>query len=200
MEEERTSVKVVIVGEAGVGKTSIMQMYSEGTFYKNQSTTVGATCCEKDVTVNKIKYSVSIWDTAGQESYRTIVPLYFRGASIAIVVFDITNRKTLEGVDFWVNTLKENLGNDVVISLCANKMDLEQDRAVDDEEILVASQNHKVPVFYTSAATGVGISSLFEYCLSQLAPESKDDEKVAEEVAIVKVNTDAASVHKSCLC
>ena len=199
MEEERTSVKVVIVGEAGVGKTSIMQMYSEGTFSKNQSSTIGATCCEKDVTVNKINYSVSIWDTAGQESYRTIVPLYFRGASIAVVVLDITNRKTLEGVDFWVTTLKENLGNDVVISLCANKMDLEQERVVDDEEILTTAQNHKVPVFYTSAATGVGISSLFEYCLSQLAPESKDEEKAADEVAIVKVNT-PASVHKSCLC
>ena len=198
--EESKPVKVVIVGEAGVGKTSIMQVYSEGIFSANQSSTIGATCCEKDVVVNKIKYTVSIWDTAGQESYRTIVPMYFRGAAIAIVVFDIINKKSLDSVDFWVGTLKENLGQDVIISLCANKMDLDAERNVDDESILAASKNNHVPVFYTSAATGIGISSLFDYCLAQLSPVEEQIEESKEEVSVVKVDAKPFKQVKPCSC
>ena len=183
---ENVKVKFVIVGEAGVGKTSIMQMYSEGTFCASQVSTIGSTCTEKEVSLNDQTYCISIWDTAGQESYRTIVPMYFRGASVAIIVIDVTNEKTLETVDFWIKTIRENLGEQVTIVLCANKIDLIEERKIDDDSIQITSKNYKVPFFLTSAATGAGINNMFEFSLSKAVGDLVQKEP---DEATIKENT-----------
>ena len=180
---EETRIKIVIVGEAGVGKTSLMQMYSEGTFSSEVSSTIGSTCTEKELVMNDQTFIISIWDTAGQESYRTIVPMYFRGASVAIIVFDVTNQKSLDSVEFWKETIKENLSQEVITILCANKIDLIEKRTINDDSIQVAAKNFNMPYFLTSAATGTGVNNMFEYCVSQVI---KTLQKPVDEVAAIK--------------
>ena len=187
---EEIKIKIVIVGETGVGKTSLMQMYTEGTFSAQVSSTIGSTCAEKELIMNDQKYVVSVWDTAGQESYRTIVPMYFRGAAIAIIVFDVTNQKSFDSVDYWKKTIQENLNDDVVIVLCANKIDLFEKRAVADEIIQAKARSLEVPYFFTSAATGMGVNNMFESSLSQVM---KTYQTTKDETAIVKNN-------RSCMC
>lgn len=162
------SIKVVIVGDASVGKTAIMQKYCDGTFSQMQPSTIGSTCAEKDVILDGYTYKLSIWDTAGQETYRTIVPMYFRGAQIAIVVFDLTNQKSLDSVYYWVHSIRENTSSAPSILCCANKFDLTEDRAIDDEEINITVSNLQIPIYYTSALTGAGIDRLFESALQSI--------------------------------
>ena len=183
-------IKIVIVGETGVGKTSLMQMYTEGTFSTQVSSTIGSTCTEKELTMNDQTYVVSLWDTAGQESYRTIVPMYFRGASIAIIVFDVTNPKSLDAVDYWKQTIKETLNSEVVVVLCANKIDLLEQRKISDDDIQTKAKTLDIPYFMTSAATGTGVNNMFEFGLSQVF---KTIQRPAEEQALVKQT-------KSCMC
>ena len=187
---EGIKIKIVIVGETGVGKTSLMQMYTEGTFSTQVSSTIGSTCTEKELTLNDQTYFISLWDTAGQESYRTIVPMYFRGASIAIIVFDVTNQKSFDSVDYWKQTIQENLSEDVVIILCANKIDLFEKRAVADEIIQTKARALEVPYFFTSAATGMGVNNMFESSLSHVM---KSFQTSKEEAAVVKST-------RSCMC
>ncbi|EAY14674.1 small GTP-binding protein, putative [Trichomonas vaginalis G3] len=188
------SIKIVIVGDASVGKTAIMQKYCDGTFSITQPSTIGSTCSEKEVKIDNNVYKLSIWDTAGQETYRTIVPMYFRGAACAIVVFDITNQKSLDSVSYWVHTIRENASSAPLIFCCANKYDLLEERVIEDEEINITVNNLQIPVFYTSALTGAGIDRLFESILHQLV-----EKNFVKDLAIpAPVNT--SSQKSGCAC
>lgn len=168
MEEEKTVVKVVIVGDHAVGKSSIVVKYTNGSFdISNSKPTVGAACIEKEFTHENADYILSMWDTAGQEAYRNLVPMYFRNTQIAIIVFDVTKIESLDSIEYWVNCVNENCGSDIIVVIVANKIDMTNDRKISTDEIQKISDQYKIPFFETSALTGVGISKLFEFTISE---------------------------------
>ena len=179
-------VKIIFVGNANVGKTSIATRYVNGTFSDNIEPTVGAAFLSKEVNIMGNHCIFNIWDTAGQEAYRYLVPMYYRNASIAIIVFDLTSMSSFESVTDWINDVKMNVDNDVVMLLCGNKSDC-PDRRVEFD--IIQEFSHSTDIIYveTSAATGAGVNKLFEIALSEfLKKDNHSTEQQAKTVDVTK--------------
>ena len=114
--------KLVLLGNAGVGKSCLVLRFVRGEFVDDLDTTVGAAFLTKTVTLDGAPVKVEIWDTAGQERYRSLAPMYYRGAQAAVVVFDLTSRDSFEGAKGWVKELQKKADPQVVIALAGNKV------------------------------------------------------------------------------
>jgi small GTP-binding protein len=168
-------LKVVLIGETAVGKSSIINRFIKNQFYNNFTPTMSGTCVTKEIfyeQYNKIlKYE--IWDTAGQEKYRSLTKMFYKDASIVILVFDITRKDTFEEIrDFWLKQVKENSNEDIVISLVGNKEDNYEYEDIDNYSI--EEFVNKINCIYqrVSAKSGFGIDNLFyDIGLKYLEPE-----------------------------
>jgi small GTP-binding protein len=131
-------VKIILLGESHVGKTSLISAFNGDKFEEDIISTICFSSIKKDITINNIKYIVEIWDTAGQERYRSVNQLFIKGSQIVIFVYDITNKDSFYKLSFWVNYVRDLLSIDVVYGVVGNKMDLfekyENDKLVDGEE------------------------------------------------------------------
>ncbi|KAI8373310.1 RAB22A, member ras oncogene family, isoform CRA_a [Blakeslea trispora] len=132
--------KVVILGSQGVGKTSLVTRYISRTFSPNSTSTIGASFMTKKQTVDNCKVRLQIWDTAGQERFRAMAPMYYRGAQAALLVYDITSHESFEELSSWIEELKRNMTEDLVVVVAANKLDLQSQREVlyDDAQEYIA--------------------------------------------------------------
>ena len=164
--KEGEQFKVPLIGDANVGKTSIVSRFTSEKFTGNTTPTVGVSTAQISVKYQGRDVKLTIWDTAGQEKFRSLVPLYTRHASLLILVFDITNRDTFQGADVWIKKLREEMGIKCPVFLCANKIDLEE--KIPRDEIKEWGQEHDTEVFYTSAQTGDGIEQLFQAVAAKL--------------------------------
>jgi small GTP-binding protein len=113
--------KLVVLGQASVGKTSFVIRYCKGTFDPASSSTIGASFLAKKVEVDDCVVRLQIWDTAGQERYRSISKLYYRSANCGILCYDITSQKSFEAMHSWLVELKKNLGNGIIIHIVGTK-------------------------------------------------------------------------------
>merc|ERR1712205_48184 len=116
--------KLVLLGDSAVGKSSLVLRFVRGQFFEYQESTIGAAFLTQTVALNDTTVKFEIWDTAGQERYRSLAPMYYRGAAAAIVVFDITNKESFNGAKSWVKELQRRGDPNVVIALAGNKADL----------------------------------------------------------------------------
>lgn len=164
--KEGEQFKVPLIGDANVGKTSIVSRFTTEKFTGNTTPTVGVSTAQIAVKYQGRDVKLTLWDTAGQEKFRSLVPLYTRHASLLILVFDITNRETFEGANDWISKLRGEMGIKCPIFLCANKVDLEE--KITREEIAEWGKEHDTEVFYTSAQTGHGIDELFQAVAKKL--------------------------------
>ena len=168
-------LKVVLIGETAVGKSSIINRFIKNQFYNNFTPTMSGTCVTKEIfyeQYNKIlKYE--IWDTAGQEKYRSLTKMFYKDASIVILVFDITRKDTFEEIrDFWLKQVKENSNEDIVISLVGNKEDNYEYEDIDNNNIELFVNQINCLYKKVSAKSGFGIENLFyDIGLKYLEPE-----------------------------
>ena len=162
--------KLVILGDTSVGKSSIVQRFAHNSFFEFQEPTIGAAFVCKDIEVDNEKIRVEIWDTAGQERYKSLTPMYFRYANIAIIVFDLTNKDSFEGVKYWMQTLEEKGEPDIFKVLVGNKKDIRNKIEVSNEEIKKYTTIHNILYFETSAKNGSGIETLFTEIFRQDLP------------------------------
>ena len=132
-------VKIILLGESHVGKTSLISAFNGDKFEEDIISTICFSSIKKDITINNIKYKIEIWDTAGQERYRSVNQLFIKGSQIVIFVYDITNKDSFFKLSFWVNYVRDLLSIDVVYGVVGNKMDLfekyENEKLVDGEEV-----------------------------------------------------------------
>lgn len=171
-----TQIKTVMVGDAAVGKTSILARYTTGTFSPEVKPTIGAGCVEKCLIYNGAEYLLEIWDTAGQEDYRSLVPMYYHGARIIIIVADLTDSKTTTKVKSWVDEIKERVGDSVVLALCGNKSDLIGERQMTLDEMQDIAAENDLLYFETSALSGIGIDEMFQTALSKMTVQKVPEE------------------------
>lgn len=130
-EQEGIDSKIVIMGNSGVGKTSLLQRYTQNKFDpKNTTSTSGAFFVTKKIYVSGVKVRLQLWDTAGQERFRSMAPMYYRGANAALVLYDITNSSTFEDIRGWLAELKKNCPPDLIIYIVGSKADLHRQRQV----------------------------------------------------------------------
>ena len=156
-------VKVVLLGETAVGKTSIITQYMEKIFKVDLQTSTVGTLSSKSFTYggNKI-LKLEIWDTAGQERYRSLTKMFYKEASVAILVYDITRLATFKEIkDYWSKEIKDNAPKDIIKILCANKSDLLDDETVDEAEARKYAEELGADFVKTSAKNSEGINELF---------------------------------------
>ena len=182
-------IKVVLVGEASVGKTSIIQRYSDNFFTENGSSTIGLSYVSKKLTVNKRTFRLDIWDTAGQERYRALTKVFFVDSQICIFVFDITKKETFEDIqNFWIKQLENVTNKNMVIGLVGNKSDLSENETTNDSEIIEYAETINAQYFKVSALSGVGINELFEDLTKKYSEKQKQKQIENEKLKIVKNN------------
>jgi Ras-related protein Rab-5C len=159
-------VKVVLVGSTQVGKTSLVNRIVHDSFDPSQLSTVGAAYGRrKVVSSDQLQINLQIWDTSGQERFRALTPVYFRGAQVAIIVYGLDNADSFHDVDMWYEELKEHveLSNLPLVYLVGNKSDLEIERKVDHLEAEHIAQNLNATHFETSALTSDNVSELVQH-------------------------------------
>ena len=153
--------KVIVVGDSGVGKTSIINRYLEK-FNPEERATIGATFSSKLITVDNYNISLDIWDTAGEERYRSVNSLFYKEASICLIVYDITSKNTFNSIkDYWYNSVKENAIQDIILGIAGNKMDLVNKEDVDENEVKDFCKEINALYFLTSAKENIFIDNIF---------------------------------------
>lgn len=154
--------KVVLLGEGCVGKTSIVLRYVEDKFNPQHISTLQASFLTKKVTLeNGSKVQLNIWDTAGQERFHALGPIYYRGSHGAILVYDITDQDSFQKVKNWVKELKRMLGSEIILAIAGNKIDLEEQRTVMEEDALAYAESVGAHYFETSAKTNENVEEVF---------------------------------------
>ena len=122
--ENKNEIKMIVIGDSGVGKTNLINTSIGIDFLENNNSTVSGSFISKQFIINDKKYNVNIWDTAGQEQYRSITKLFFKGSEIVILVYDITKPETFGSLDTWYSMCQDIIGNEVVYGVVGNKIDL----------------------------------------------------------------------------
>ena len=148
--------KVVILGASGVGKTCIGVRFVKDQFVGYTAPTIGASFLVKELTIGTQKITLSIWDTAGQDRFRSMAPLYYRGAVAAIFVFSITDEDSFGNMKSWVRELQSNVEEPLVLAIACNKTDLAKQRTVAFETAAAYAESIGALVFETSAKHSTG--------------------------------------------
>ena len=173
-----TTVKTVLIGETSVGKSSIINRFIKNTFKSNFEPTLSGICVSKEIKYTQINKSIrfEIWDTAGQEIYRSLTKIYYKNASIIIFVYDITRKDTFEEIrDFWYKEVINNCSKDVIFAIVGNKDDNYEFEEVDKDSVIEFSNKINAIFRRTSAKTGFGIKDLFfDIGLKYLKFENKE--------------------------
>ena len=141
MQKTKNSIKVVLLGESGVGKTCLIKTYIDKKFEETMST-ISYEYFKKEVKRGLTTYNIHMWDTAGQERFRSLSKIFIKDSQIVLFVYDIVNRKSFENISFWVNYVEDLLGKDIVLGLVGNKIDL-FDKVEDDTLIVNNEEGQK---------------------------------------------------------
>mmetsp|Transcript_9560 Transcript_9560/g.10895 ORF Transcript_9560/g.10895 Transcript_9560/m.10895 type:complete len:225 (-) Transcript_9560:280-954(-) len=164
--------KLVLLGDTAVGKSCLVVRFVRDEFFEYQEPTIGAAFLTQTVSLEDTTVKFEIWDTAGQERYRSLAPMYYRGAAAAVVVFDITNKESYTGAQSWVKELQKRGDPNVVIALAGNKADCESERTVDKGEVETYAAENGIIYMETSAKTALNVRELF-VGIAQKLPKSQ---------------------------
>ena len=155
-------IKIVTLGDSMVGKTSIVYRYFENKFNESILSTIGIDFKTKYIKVRDASVKVLIWDTAGQEKFRNIAKQYYQGANGVLLVFDVSDRKSFERIEYWLNEIKENNKIDSMYAvIVANKIDLVGERVISRDEAEKYAEKNNISYFEVSAKTGEGVAEMF---------------------------------------
>eukprot|EP00918_Siedleckia_nematoides_P056987 GHVU01124325.1.p1 GENE.GHVU01124325.1~~GHVU01124325.1.p1 ORF type:complete len:202 (-),score=34.14 GHVU01124325.1:1771-2376(-) len=162
--------KFLLVGDAGVGKSSILLRFTDDTFNMDQLATIGVDFKVKIIKVRDSRLKLAIWDTAGQERFRTLTVGYYRGAQAIILVYDVCQRSTFDSLDYWLSEFERYVTNqEAVKMLVANKVDKPtQERLVSREEGEKFAIEHSMLFVETSAVSNEGIDLAFNECANKI--------------------------------
>ncbi|EDO15242.1 hypothetical protein Kpol_1029p16 [Vanderwaltozyma polyspora DSM 70294] len=178
MNSNVTSVKLVLLGEAAVGKSSIVLRFVSNDFSENKEPTIGAAFLTQRVNIDDHTVKFEIWDTAGQERFASLAPMYYRNAQAALVVYDVSKPQSFIKARHWVKELQERASSDIIIALAGNKVDIVEDggeRKVATEEGQKLADEEGLLFFETSAKTGQNVNEVF-LAIGEKIPIKKPNE------------------------
>ena len=153
--------KYIIIGDSSVGKSSILLRYTEGGFREEYSATIGVEFGAKNINIKDKIYRVQIWDTAGQENFRSITRSYYKNSVCALIVYDISSKESFNNISKWMSDCKNQSPKNILMILIGNKMDLIEKREVTYEEGKEFADKNDMLFFETSAKTGNNIDNVF---------------------------------------
>ena len=154
-------LKYVIVGDASVGKSNLLLRYSHGQFREEYQLTIGVEFGSSNILIDDKVFRIQIWDTAGQENFRSITRAYYKNSACALIVYDIARKESFESISTWIEDCKSSSPKSVFMVLVGNKCDLEQERQVTEEEGRELAESNGMLFFETSAKTGKNVEQIF---------------------------------------
>ena len=162
MEQKEFIYKILLLGDSSVGKTCFLMRYTDNTFQDIHMSTIGLDYKLKNVQLEDGKMvKIQVWDTAGQDRFRSITKNYYKGAHGIILIYDVTENKSFENVKNWMNQIKEEVSNRVTIVLVGNKIDDEEHRKITTEQGESMAKEFDIMFFECSAKTGENIDGIF---------------------------------------
>ena len=184
MENYDYRLKLIIIGDANSGKSCLLEQFREGRFYAGSTHTIGVEFASKVVSISEHKVKLQIWDTAGQDRYRTVSRSYYRGALGAIVVYDITSRESFNHLPRWIQDAREQASKEVTIAVVGNKRDLAaNERAVPMLDASRFCQERDLLFMETSALTGEAVVDVFELLTRRIIEKIQTGQVDAKSVA-----------------
>ena len=157
------SYKVLLLGNSYVGKTCILLRYSEDSFTENYDVTIGLNYRIKTLEIDNTTVKMQIWDTSGEEKFKSIAKNFYRGAHGVVLVYDICELNSFLDVKSWIEQIIENSENDdIIMILCGNKSDKEQNRKVSRDEGEQLAKSYGIPFYECSAKSGLNINEVFD--------------------------------------
>lgn len=187
-------IKIVLLGESGVGKTNLINVSMGKEFQQNSDSSLSSSFVSSDYKVGNKVYTYVLWDTAGQESYRSLNKIFIKNTKVVIFVYSIENYKSFQELDYWINIAKEELGDNSIYAIIGNKSDLYDEQEVKDEEAEKYAEEHNMKIKFTSAlADAKGVKSFLNELISdyvkKIDPEYTGEivEKKKEKTSNVKL-------------
>ena len=166
--EPEYSIKLLVLGDLSVGKSSFIYRFIEDKFNTDSIPTTGLDLKTADLLINNKKVRVQLWDTVGQEKYKSITQNLILRVQGIIILFDITNKDSFNNLNEWIKTVREQAGNNLAILLVGNKCDLEENRLVFKEEANIFAKNEKIKYIETSCKTGENIIKAIDYICEKI--------------------------------
>jgi len=141
-EEETIQIKAILLGETGVGKTNLANSLVDLRFDPNSKATVNSLYVQKKMNIYGKEFEIRLWDTAGQEQYRALTKLFYQDSKVVVFVYDITNKSSFNELNYWINEIKESLGDEPILGIVGNKSDMEELKEVEDDDAEKFAKEH----------------------------------------------------------
>ena len=191
--ENEKEIKVILLGDSGVGKTCIINRYINDEFNPNSKTTLGSNASSKVIKRGQVSYILNLWDTTGQEKYHSITNLFIKGSNIVVLVYSIDLLLSFKGLDYWYKSVQEKLGgNKYVLAVVGSKSDLiknEEEEEVSEEEAKkFAEEKNAIFKLVSSKEDPEGINNLFDTLLDELIKKNYLNEIENENYVITRKN------------
>ncbi|XP_020618766.1 ras-related protein Rab-35-like [Orbicella faveolata] len=182
--------KLLIIGDSGVGKSSLLLRFADNMFSGSYITTIGVDFKIRKINVDGEMVKLQIWDTAGQERFRTITSTYYRGTHGVIVVYDVTSADTFVNVKRWLHEIDQNC-DEVVRILVGNKDDNPERKVVEKEDAMKFAEQMGIQVFETSAKDNKNVEEVFNAITRMVLRQKKEQQaKANEQSGVIKVKKD----------
>lgn len=171
--------KLLLIGDSGVGKTSVLFRFSDDAFNSTFISTIGIDFKIRTIELGDKKIKLQIWDTAGQERFRTITTAYYRGAMGILLVYDITNEKSFENIKTWIKNIEQHASADVEKMILGNKCDMEDKRKITKEQGEQLAKEYNVKFMETSAMNRTNVENAFTEIASDIKKKMDQREVTA---------------------
>ena len=188
--------KILLIGNSGVGKSSLLLRFSDDTFTGNFMPTIGVDFKIRTLEVDGKTIKLQIWDTAGQERFKTITSSYYKGAHGIIVVYDVTDKESFKNIDTWMNEIEKHASDNVSRILCGNKCDLDDSRQVSMDEGKELADTYNIRFIESSAKDNANVEEAFTLMTKEIKSRVVHTETKKTTSTGKRLNTRTASVKK----
>ncbi len=197
-------LKTILIGQSGVGKTNLINIAREEKFNPSQVTTVNCSFFKKIMNIDNKLFNIYLWDTIGQEKLKSLTKIFFKNAKIVILVYDITNKKSLEELNYWLKEVKESLGENIILGVLGNKKDLFVNEEVTEEQGQEYAKSIGARWGLTSAKTEresfiTYVEDLIRDYIKKIEPEEKKEENKDNNLVLQNEDTEKKKKKKKCL-
>ena len=182
-------VKLLLVGDSGVGKTSLLFRFADHYFQNQFISTIGVDFRSRIVNHDGKNIKAQVWDTAGQDKFQSITSGYYRGAEGSIIVFDVTRRDTFDHIKYWKSEVDNKIISKIPMLLVGNKTDLVEDRVVSYEEANKLAKELQMPYLETSPKTNDGVDEIFVDIISRIIPTKLQTMQIEENIPKSRFNS-----------
>ena len=185
------SFKIIIIGDSGVGKSSLTLRATKNQFQDYYNATVGFEFFSQNLKMDDTIIKLQMWDTCGQEIYRSLISSFYKNSSLAMIMYSIEDEESFRHLDYWIKEIKNNSNPDIKIILIGNKVDLEDKRTVSkEEEEKFAKENGIEEVYETSAKTGFNAKNIFCRAAQILYKEHLNYKQIGRDPSLIRVGTE----------